>query len=141
FGSPVPSPVGGLAMTPAQMTVHVLRYLRERALEAVPDVPDRVLITLPVSWEAGNQALMRDAAAQAGYGDAEVILIPEPVAALADVFGDPRGHGEFTALVYDLGGGTFDCALARGCRDRFEVLGAPGGIDSIGGADFDGLLL
>jgi molecular chaperone DnaK (HSP70) len=42
---------------------------------------------------------------------------------------------------HDLGGGTFDCALARGYRDRFEVLGTPGGIDSIGGADFDGLLL
>jgi predicted GTPase/actin-like ATPase involved in cell morphogenesis len=141
FGSPTPSPVGGLLMTPAEMTVQVLRYLRERALEAVPGVPEQVLITIPVSWEAGNQALMRDAAAQAGYGDAEVVLIPEPVAALADVFGDPRGHGEFTALVYDLGGGTFDCALARGYQGRFEVLGMPGGIDSIGGTDFDGLLL
>ena len=141
FGSPTPSVVSGVPMTAADMTVHVLRFLRERAREAVPGEPERVLVTIPVSWEAGNQALMRDAVVQAGYHHAEVSLVPEPVAALSDVFGDPRGHGEFTALVYDLGGGTFDCAVARGYPGRFEVLGTPGGIDSIGGADFDGLLL
>jgi hypothetical protein len=141
FGSPTLSVVGGVSMTAAEMTVHVLRYLREQAQEAQHGAPERVFVTVPVSWEAANQALMRDVLVQAGYREVEVSLIPEPVAALADVFGDPRGHGEFTALVYDLGGGTFDCALARGYRDQFEVLGTPGGIDSIGGADFDGLLL
>jgi molecular chaperone DnaK (HSP70) len=141
FGRPVSSVVGEVPMTPADMTMHVLRFLRDCALDAVPDEPERVLITIPVLWEAGNQALMREAAVKAGYGNTEIYLVQEPVAALADVFGDPHGSGEVTALVYDLGGGTFDCALARGQADNFEVLGSPGGIDSIGGTDFNTELL
>jgi hypothetical protein len=142
FGKPEQAPLAGVPMTAAEMTVHLLRYLREQAQAMVPGDPERLIITVPVSWEAGNHALMRSAAEQAGYHGTVVDLVPEPVAALAHVFGDrPAPASEFTALVYDLGGGTFDCALARGSGGRFDVLGAPGGIDSLGGSEFDGLLL
>lgn len=141
FGAPTPALVGGVPLTADEMTVHLLRFLRERAQQEVPGDPERVVVTIPASWEEGKRDLMRSVVARAGYGDAEVSLVPEPVAALADAFSDPAARSEFTTLVYDLGGGTFDCAVARGSQDGFEVLGAPGGIDSIGGADFDSLLL
>jgi predicted GTPase len=141
FGTPDVTMLGEIAMTAADMTAHVLRFLRRRAMARVVGEPEQVVITVPASWEAGRHAAMRAAAAEAGYQDAEVSLVPEPVAALASVFGDRNVRDDLTALVYDLGGGTFDCAVARGARDNFDVLGTPGGIPNLGGADFDGLLL
>ncbi|MGO9217370.1 MAG: Hsp70 family protein [Streptosporangiaceae bacterium] len=139
FGTPDVTMLG--EMTAADMTVHVLRFLRRRAMARVLGEPEQVVITVPASWEAGGHVAMRAAAAEAGYQDAVVSLVPEPVAALASVFGDRDIHDDLTAFVYDLGGGTFDCAVARGTRDNFDVLGTPGGLADLGGADFDGLLL
>jgi predicted GTPase/actin-like ATPase involved in cell morphogenesis len=141
FGTPDVAMLGEIEMTAADMTVHVLRFLRQRAMALVPGEPEQVVITVPASWEAGRHTAMRAAAAEAGYQDTEVSLVPEPVAALASVFGDGNIGDDLTALVYDLGGGTFDCAIAQGTRDKFDVLGTPGGIADLGGVDFDGLLL
>ena len=44
--------------------------------------------------------------------------------------------GELVA-VYDLGGGTFDAALLRKTATSFEVVGAPEGIEHLGGIDVD----
>jgi uncharacterized protein len=141
FGAPDVTMLGEIAMTAFDMTVHVLRFLRRCAMARVLGEPEQVVITVPASWEAGRQVAMRAAAAEAGYQDAEVSLVPEPVAALASVFGDRNVRDDLTALVYDLGGGTFDCAVARGTLDNFDVLGTPCGIADLGGVDFDGLLL
>src|SRR5437667_285300 len=43
--------------------------------------------------------------------------------------------------VYDLGGGTFDASVVRKTDTGFEVVGEPGGDDSIGGLNFDHALL
>lgn len=143
FGRPSALPLGVTSATPDELTTHVLRFLRECAKTAVPGDPERVIMTIPVSWEAGNHALMREAAVRAGYHDAIIGMVAEPVAAVAEAFGDSGSvtSTPLTALVYDLGGGTFDCAIARGTTDLFEVLGLPGGIDTLGGLDFDSLLL
>jgi molecular chaperone DnaK (HSP70) len=124
------------------LTVEVLRFLRDKAQNTIPGDPERVVITVPASWEAGNQNLMRSVAQRAGYETATVDLIAEPVAALAYAFRelhDPAEH--LTFLVYDLGGGTFDCAVAQGTAGWYEVLGKPGCLDDVGGAAFDRLLL
>jgi predicted GTPase len=143
FGRPGVLPAGPASATADGLTGHILRFLREQALTVVPGEPERVVITIPVSWEASNRALMRETAIRAGYRDAVIGLEPEPVAALAEAFGDSSSvvTSPLTVLVYDLGGGTFDCAVARGTASRFDVLGAPGGIDNLGGIDFDSLLL
>lgn len=142
FGGRVPTTLAGRAMTPDDLAVEVLRFLRDRAQKAIPGDPERVVITVPASWEAGNQKLMRSAAQRAGYGTATVDLIAEPVAALAYAFGKRHDSAEhLTFLVYDLGGGTFDCAVAQGTARWYEVLGKPGCLDDVGGAAFDRLLL
>lgn len=48
--------------------------------------------------------------------------------------------GECTA-VYDLGGGTFDCAVVRATSGTFEVVGRPGGDPDVGGELFDEMVL
>ena len=142
FGDPTPTTLATKRMTADEMTAEVLRFLRLRAQAAVPGEPELVVVTVPVLWEAGKKELMRAAVRRAGYGDVAVLLVPEPVAAMAHIFQDYRAQGdEFTALVYDLGGGTFDCAFAQAIADWYEVLGEPGGLDDVGGALFDRLLL
>jgi molecular chaperone DnaK (HSP70) len=142
FGDRTPTTLAGRPMTPDEMTVEVLRFLREQAQGAVPGEPERVVITVPASWEAGNRDLMRTVAGLAGYDPAAVRLIAEPVAALAYAFAEHHDPADrMTALVYDLGGGTFDCAVARGTAQGHEILGEPGGLDDVGGAAFDRLLL
>ncbi len=76
------------------MAVHVLRFLRERAQAQFPGEPERVILTMPATWEAVNQALLRDVAVRAGYRAPTVLdLVPEPVAAMASAFGDLREGG------------------------------------------------
>ena len=142
FGDRTPTTLASRAMTPDEMAVEVLRFLREQAQNTIPGDPERVVITVPASWEAGNLELMHSAAERAGYRTTSVDLVAEPVAAMAYAFGERHDPAErLTVLIYDLGGGTFDCAIAQTTAGWYEVLGKPGGLDDIGGAAFDRLLL
>jgi molecular chaperone DnaK (HSP70) len=140
FGSPQPSVLGGQSMRPYQMASHVLRFLRRLAEGVQAGRPDRVVITVPVAWEDGNRDLMLDAAENAGLPRSRITLVSEPVAAAVNAL-EKAPKSVKTLLVYDLGGGTFDCAVVRRMGDGYEVLGAPGGVDTVGGAEFDRLIL
>ncbi|HEU5352911.1 MAG TPA: Hsp70 family protein [Actinocrinis sp.] len=164
FGVTGPRRLGAVSVRPHDLAAQVLRYLRELAEERVPEAPDLVVITVPAAWEGGNRDLMTRAAALAGYDPAAVRLREEPVAAAAyavagtggGTTGPDAGAGGDSrrTLVYDLGGGTFDCALvapvtgdpatAVGRVDAggaVEVLGVPGGLDDVGGGTFDRAIL
>jgi molecular chaperone DnaK (HSP70) len=119
----------------------VIRALREEAKAAVAGTPEVVVITVPASWQAWNRDKMRLAADRAGFDRGRVQLITEPEAAVAYAVQDHLGLEERTLLIYDLGGGTFDCALVRGRNQLdYEVLGEPGSLN-IGGAEFDRRIL
>jgi molecular chaperone DnaK (HSP70) len=142
FGGRIPTKLGNVMMTPDELTTEVLRFLRDQALQANPAEPELVVVTVPASWEEGNKELMRSAVRRAGYDTSTVELVAEPVAALAYVFaGNPDPARQLTVMVYDLGGGTFDCAVARGHAEGYEVLGVPGGLDDVAGSRFDGEIL
>jgi hypothetical protein len=67
-----------------------------------------------------------------------VTLLPEPVAAAAHFWSLPDRQltpGSSLA-VYDLGGGTFDCAVVGSTPNGFVVL-AEAGLATVGGVDFD----
>ena len=75
------------------------------------------------------------AAEMAGLG--KVAVMQEPVAAVMSVMRHRKGDGMF--LIYDLGGGTLDIAIAQSINGRVSLL-AHGGIAMCGGRDFDRLL-
>ncbi|MFF0717831.1 Hsp70 family protein [Micromonospora sp. NPDC003816] len=143
FADPIPWALGeDCELTTHELTAEVLRFLREQATETVAGTPERVVVTVPASWEDHNRHLMRTAAGVAGFDPATVRLEPDPVAAAAYAFADTTLPAQVTALVYDLGGGTFDCAVAQtGPDGAFEVLGRPGAIPDLGGTDIDRMLL
>ena len=128
--------LGGRGYSPDQLMAEVIRFLRARALAAVPAEPAVVVLTVPVKWQEWTRGLAVAACASAGYDPAAVRLHTEPVAALAGL-GPLPGR----TVVYDLGGGTFDCAVAVDDGDGPQIYGEPYGLRHVGGRAFDDLVL
>ncbi|MEZ5262528.1 MAG: Hsp70 family protein [Acidimicrobiales bacterium] len=100
--------------------------------------PASVRLTHPAIWGRPRIDQLRRAAAEAGLPEVE--LLTEPVAAaMAYAHAHAVPNGTFLA-VYDLGGGTFDAAVAQATAEGFVVVGRPVGEDRLGGELFDELL-
>jgi len=97
---------------------------------------EKAVITVPAYFSDAQRNATREAGMLAGL---EVVrILNEPTAAsLAYGFGDASRH---TAMVYDLGGGTFDVSIVSVEGDITEVLASHGN-NQLGGDDFDDLLL
>jgi len=93
---------------------------------------DECVLTVPAHYGYPQREAIRRAAEMAGL---EVkALVNEPTAA---AFFYSRQHAtDGTALIYDLGGGTFDATLIAIENEVVKVL-ATGGDAFLGGADFD----
>lgn len=111
--------------------------------------PRQLVLTHPVDWSDRRLGVLREAvslaADQLGISLPDPTFMPEPVAAathyaLLEPSEDVHTEVEdqFFA-VYDLGGGTFDATVLCLSSDGFEVL-ATGGIDPLGGFEFDNRL-
>lgn len=103
--------------------------------------PDEVRLTHPAQWGPVRRNVLLSAARQAGMG-ANLVLVPEPVAAAAHFASFPGQHlasGQALA-VYDLGAGTFDVAIVGATQNGFVVL-AEAGLPDLGGLDVDQALL
>ena len=105
--------------------------------------PSQVVLTHQWSWRATRRRVLGEALAHAatalGITLPEPVFVPEPVAA-AQYYARQEAlqDGECFA-VYDLGGGSFDAAVLRKTGTGLEVLSS-GGIDPLGGCDFDQLV-
>jgi hypothetical protein len=66
-----------------------------------------------------------------------VSTVTEPAAAAAWYATAERVPPRQVIAVYDLGGGTFDAAVLRKQDAGFELLGAPAGVERLGGVDID----
>lgn len=132
-GTPVSIPAAQLTLTPEQCSAEVLRvlygYLPEDARQAGVA---GTIITVPAAFNQMQKEATLAAAEQAAIG--RVLLLQEPVAAVMSVMRARPGDGRF--LIYDLGGGTLDIAIAESIGGRVTLL-AHGGIAMCGGRDFD----
>ncbi|WP_026421888.1 Hsp70 family protein [Actinokineospora inagensis] len=136
FGGPTPTYLGDTPLWSHELAAAVLGFLRDLARSTAPGEPDGVVLTVPAAWEVDEQRLVVKAAELAGFDLDRLWLVPEPVAAATDFLDTERLP--LTALVYDLGGGTFDCALARtDGNGSFSTAGIPGYLPKLGGRDFD----
>src|SRR5262249_22733710 len=94
------------------------------------------VITVPAAFNQMQKDATLAAAEMAGLGN--VALMQEPVAAVMCVMKQRKGDGVF--LVFDLGGGTLDIAIAESISGRVSLL-AHGGVAMCGGTDFDRSIL
>ncbi len=123
--------VGGREYTPEELSALILSEVRRRAGN-----PTRAVVTVPAHFGDAQRQATRDAGRIAGL---EVLrVVNEPTAAALAYGLDQRQNA--TVVVYDLGGGTFDCSVLRLTDGVFRVL-ATGGDTALGGDDFDRALM
>ena len=139
--TPIKLPAVDITMTPEECSSKILRelflYLKEELREALRSNPELgTVITVPAAFNQMQKNATMEAAEQAGIGG--VALMQEPVAAVMGIMKARDTDGAF--LVYDLGGGTLDIALAESIGGHISLL-AHGGIPMCGGRDFDRLIM
>ena len=135
MGSQETVTLGDKTFTPPEISALILRELVEWAAPSLGKRPEKAVITVPAYFSDAQRSATREAGALAGL---EVVrILNEPTAAsLAYGFADGTRH---TALIYDLGGGTFDVSVVTVEGDITEVLASHGN-NRLGGDDFDDLL-
>jgi molecular chaperone DnaK len=136
-GTPISLPAVGLTLSPEQCSAEILRTLFGYLPEEVRRAPDTgTVITVPAAFSQMQKDATLQAAELAQMG--KVALMQEPVAAVMSVMRGNRDDGIF--VIYDLGGGTLDIAIAESIGGRV-TLHAHGGIAMCGGRDFDRALV
>ena len=124
-------------MTPEECSAEVLKVLFGYLDEEIRNDPDiGTVITVPAAFNQMQKDATMQAANMAGIGN--VALMQEPVAAVMSVMQSRNTDGMF--LIYDLGGGTLDIAIAESIGGRVNLL-EHGGIAMCGGRDFDRVLV
>ncbi len=118
--------------TPVELSALVLKYVREKAEEALGQPVYQAVITVPAYFDDTARQATKDAAQLAGL---QVLrLINEPTAAALAYSLDQSIEGIYA--IYDFGGGTFDISLLKMTKGVFQVL-ATGGDIQLGGDDID----
>ena len=136
-GTPLSLPAVGLTLSPEQCSAEILRTLFGYLPEEVRRAADTgTVITVPAAFSQMQKDATLQAAELAEMG--KVALMQEPVAAVMSVMRGNRDDGIF--VIYDLGGGTLDIAVAESIGGRV-TLHAHGGIAMCGGRDFDRALV
>ncbi len=125
--------LGDREFTPQEISALILRELASWASRRLGQTVTKAVITVPAYFSDAQRQATREAARLAGL-DAVRILNEPTAASLA--YGEGSRH---TALVYDLGGGTFDVSLVALEGEVTEVL-ASHGDNHLGGDDFNDLL-
>jgi molecular chaperone DnaK len=135
--TPVKLSAVNVTMTPEECSAEILKlcfgYLPE---EIRNSGKTGTVITVPAAFNQMQKDATLAAAEMAGLGS--VALMQEPVAAVMCVMKQRKGDGVF--LVFDLGGGTLDIAIAESISGRVSLL-AHGGVAMCGGTDFDRAIL
>ncbi len=131
--------VGGLTLTPPEISAYILLQLKRNAERFFGGPVTKAVVTVPAYFNDAQRQATKDAGRIAGL---EVLrLVNEPTAA-ALAYGLDKLHGgkDGVIAVYDFGGGTFDISILKLHEGIFEVI-STGGDTHLGGDDIDNLLL
>jgi len=127
--------LGERLITPQEVSAHILQACRDRAateLKLDAKSLTKVVITVPAYFDDAQRQATRRSASLAGL---EVMrIVSEPTAA-ALAYGLNKKEN-CKAVVFDLGGGTFDVSVLELHDDTFRVI-ATAGDTHLGGDDFD----
>ena len=128
--------VGGLMLTPPEISAYVLQQLKRNAERFFGAPVTKAVITVPAYFNDAQRQATKDAGRIAGL---EVLrLVNEPTAA-ALAYGLDKNKDGLIA-VYDFGGGTFDVSILKLHEGIFEVV-ATGGDTHLGGDDIDNVMI
>lgn len=130
-------PFHGTKFSPEMISALILRYLVEHAVEELGG-PDEVaikdvVVTVPSSWDDVRRQATALAIELAGLKP--LAILSEPVAVALETSLKSLREGK-TVLVYDFGGGTFDCTIYRLDENVVRIL-ANLGLPTLGGTHLD----
>lgn len=135
--TPVKMVAANISMTPEECSAEILKLCFGYLPEEIRNGGETgTVITVPAAFNQMQKDATLAAAEMADLGS--VALMQEPVAAIMCVMKHRKGDGIF--LVFDLGGGTLDIAIAESISGRVSLL-AHGGVAMCGGIDFDRSIL
>ena len=129
--------VDGRKYTPEEVSSLILRKLVQDAGTATGETIADVVITCPAYFGAPQREATKNAGKLAGLNVKRII--DEPVAA-AISYGFRGKLSDEVAIVYDLGGGTFDVTVMRLEGGDINVI-CTGGDHHLGGKDWDERIL
>ncbi|MFN9948982.1 MAG: Fe-S protein assembly chaperone HscA [Planctomycetota bacterium] len=127
--------VGDQPWTPEAISALILQQVKATAEQALGQPVREAVVTVPAWFDDAQRQATKDAAQLAGLECLRILNEPTAAALAYGIDGSKDG----TALVYDLGGGTFDVSILRSDDGVFRVLSTAGDTH-LGGDDFDELL-
>ena len=139
--------VNGTEYSAAAVSTLILRKLISDAEIAIGEEIEGAVITCPAYFGEGARYATKFAGEQVVLSNGKNLtvykILDEPTAA-AIAYGNSRQEDmEKTVLIYDLGGGTFDCTVMKisfhGAERTMEVI-TTGGNHQLGGKDWDASL-
>ncbi|MDP3113908.1 MAG: Hsp70 family protein [Candidatus Cloacimonadaceae bacterium] len=126
-----------ITMSPEECSAEVLKILFGYLPDELRNNPESgSVITVPAAFNQMQKDSTMHAAQIAGIGN--VVIMQEPVAAVMSTMRFRKNDGIF--VIYDLGGGTLDIAIAESIGGSVNLL-SHGGIAICGGRDFDRVLV
>ncbi len=146
FGDTTPLLLHGTPVAANDLTLQLATHLVAAATTLQGAPPSELVVCHPANWGAFKTSLLSDTFNNSALPPHQ--LITEPEAAAIHYASQARVADGTTIAVYDLGGGTFDVAILRKLPwspssraaqsgDLWERIGRPGGIERLGGIDFD----
>jgi molecular chaperone DnaK (HSP70) len=127
----------GRTYSPTELSSLILGRLKKEAEDAAGAEFPRAVITVPAYFTERQVAATREAGRMAGFDVLRVL--DEPTAAALAYNHDREDEDDLTAVVFDLGGGTFDISVLEMIGGMVNVLNIEGD-NLLGGDDFDDVL-
>lgn len=135
LGDHVPVLVAGSPYSADALMAQLLSWVVAQVSERMGEPPTGVVLTHPASWGPFKLEALNQVGVIADIGPTQ--WCAEPVAAAAQYAARVKIKPGDRLAVYDLGGGTFDICVLEKTETGFAMLGAPEGVEHLGGADFD----